>query len=54
MKINLNKEDRKKYLNLINTKEINMAVADMFMEYNTYIEVIDENKINSYHFKHIQ
>lgn len=45
MKINLNKEDMKKYLKLIETKEINMAIADMFNEYNTYIEVVNENKI---------
>ena len=45
MKIKFNKEDMKKYLKLIDTKEINMAVADMFMEYNTYIEVVDEKKI---------
>lgn len=47
MKINFNKEDKKKYLKLLDTKEINMAVADMFMEYNTYIEVIDEKKIKN-------
>lgn len=45
MKINFNKEDMKKYLKLIDTKETNMAVAEMFMEYNTYIEVIDKIKI---------
>ena len=45
MKINFNKEDMKKYKKLIETKEINMAVAEMFMEYNTYIKVVDENKI---------
>ncbi len=45
MKINFNKEDMKKFLKLINTKEINMAIADMFMEYNTCIELIDEKKI---------
>jgi len=45
MKINFNKEDIKKYLKLINTKEINMSIASMFMEYNTYIEIVDEKKI---------
>lgn len=45
MKINFNKEDRKKYLKLQDTKEINIAVASMFMEYNTYIELVDKNKI---------
>ena len=42
MKINFNKEDMKQYLKLIDTKEVNMAVASMFMEYNTYIQVVDE------------
>lgn len=45
MKINFNKEDKKKYLKLIDTKEINMSVAAMFMEYNTYIGTIDEKQI---------
>ena len=45
MKINFNKEDMKKYLKLIDTKEVNIAVADMFMEYNTYIELVDEKEI---------
>ena len=45
MKINFNNEDKKKYLKLIDTKEINIAVASMFMEYNTYIQIIDEKKI---------
>ena len=45
MKINFNEEDKKKYLKLIDTKEINIAVASMLMEYNTYIEIVYENKI---------
>lgn len=45
MKINLNKEDKEKYLKLIETKEINMAIAEMFMEFNTYINIIDDKKI---------
>lgn len=45
MKINFSKEDTKKYLKLIDTKEINMSIADMFIEYNTYVQLIDENKI---------
>lgn len=47
MKINFNEEDKKKYLKLIDTKEVNMEVASMFMEYNTYIEVVDENQIKN-------
>lgn len=45
MKINFNKEDKKKYLKLLDTKEINMAVASMFMDYNTYIDVVDEKEM---------
>ena len=45
MKINFNQEDKKQYSKLIDMKAINMAVADMFMEYNTYINVVDEKKI---------
>lgn len=45
MKINLNNNDKKKYLKLIDTKETNIAVADMFMEYNTYIDLVDEKAI---------
>ena len=45
MRIKFNKEDTKKYLKLIDTKEVNIAVADMFMEYNTYIELVDEKVI---------
>ena len=42
MIINFNKEDLKKYENLLDTKDINMSVASMFMDYNTYIGVVDE------------
>ena len=45
MKINFNKEDKEKYLKLLEIKEINMAVAAMFMEYNTCVEVVDKNII---------
>lgn len=45
MKINFSKEDEKKYLKLIDTKEINIAVASMFLEYNTHIQIVDEKKI---------
>lgn len=42
MIIKLNKEDKKELLKLLDTKEINMAVASMFMDFNTYIDVVDE------------
>lgn len=45
MIINFNKEDKNKYLKLIDTKEVNMAVASMFMDYNTYYDVVDEKNI---------
>lgn len=45
LKINFNKEDKQKYLKLIDTKEVNISVASMFMEYNTYINVINGKKI---------
>ena len=45
MKINFNKEDKKEFLKLIDTKEINMAVASMFMDYNTYYDIVDEKEI---------
>ena len=45
MKINFNKEDLKKFNKLVETKEINMAVASMFMDYNTYIDVVDEKEM---------
>ena len=45
MIINFKKEDYKKLEKLIDTKEINMAVASMFMEYNTYIEVVNPKKM---------
>ena len=45
MKINFNKEDLKKFNKLVDTKEINMAVASMFMDYNTYIDVVDEKEM---------
>ena len=48
MKINFNKEDQRQYLKLIDIKEINIAVADMFMEYNTYIVVIDKKRIKNH------
>ena len=47
MKIKFNKEDKIKYLKLLDTKEINMAVASMFMDYNTYIDVVDEKITDS-------
>lgn len=45
MRIKFNKEDKIKYLKLLDTKEINMAVASMFMDYNTYIDVVDEKEM---------
>jgi hypothetical protein len=47
MKINFNSEDKKKYLKLIDTKEVNIAVASMFMEYNTYFKVVNEKEIKN-------
>lgn len=45
MKINLNKEDKAKFLKLLDIKEVNMAVASMFMEYNTYYGTVDANEM---------
>ena len=45
MIINFKKEDYKKLEKLIDTKEVNMAVASMFMDYNTYIEVVNPKKM---------
>ena len=47
MIINFKKEDYQKLQKLIDTKEVNMAVAQMFMDYNTYYDVINENKMRN-------
>ena len=47
MIINFKKEDYQKLQKLIDTKEVNMAIAQMFMDYNTYYDVVNENKMRN-------
>jgi len=46
MKIKFNKEDYLKFNKLLDVKDINIAVASMFMEYNTYFDVVDEKEMS--------
>ena len=55
MIINFNKEDKKKFLKLLEMRDINMSVADMFVEFCSYIDVVNisemkksSNKNNTY------
>lgn len=45
MKINFTKKDSEKLLKLLDTKEINIALASMFIEYNTHINLVNEKEI---------
>ena len=45
MIINFNKVDKEKFAKLVDTKNVNIAVASMFMDYNTYIGVVDEKQM---------
>ena len=45
MIINFNKVDKEKFAKLVDTKNVNIAVASMFMDYNTYIDVVDEKEM---------
>ena len=47
MRINFNREDMEKFQKLIDTRDINIAVANMFMEYNTYYNTVNIDTIKN-------
>ena len=47
MKINFTIEDMKKYHKLIDTMDINIAVANMFITYNSYFDIVNTEEIKN-------